>query len=397
MSFVSNKKNIFLIILFGIIFIINFRYSYITGAQHDYLSNLKMWRSVIDGASPWSLHGVWHGPIFWFTGYFSGLHPLLPKILGFLFWNVIFILICLRANYKLPTIFFFFVIMNSPNFWVEIFKWGHLESIVCFFILISIIYFEKNKFVLSGTFFAIGVCFKLTPIIILPFFCINTKDTKNIFERLNYNFTSSFLAVFILIYLISILIWDSRAVTNFVNMGLVLSENLSFFRYLRGEFSPIPSFSLEVYGQTIPDAISYISYPIMGILYFVLFLKFFLNKIDRVNSILLASLLIPVLYKSSYTQYYTLYFVLVLFYFNYLKSYSLDEFLNKHFVVLLPLVIVTLHNFIHSYATHIYFGQEDPFWGGGSYGYFKLNEWIGLLALIFFIPALNHFYKNKYC
>lgn len=82
MNLTYNKNNLLIIFLFIIIIFINFRYVYITGAQHDYLSNLKMWQSVIDGHSPWSLHGVWFGPIFWLIGYLSALHPLLPKILG---------------------------------------------------------------------------------------------------------------------------------------------------------------------------------------------------------------------------------------------------------------------------------------------------------------------------
>ena len=96
-------------------------------------------------------------------------------------------------------------------------------------------------------------------------------------------------------------------------MGLVRSENLSFFRFLRGEFSPLPVRSIEIYGKNIPDIISFISYPILAIIYSLIFFKFYYFKIDRINSILLASLLVPVLYKSSYTQYFTLYFVLLLF------------------------------------------------------------------------------------
>jgi len=397
MNLTYNKNNLLIIFLFIIIIFINFRYVYITGAQHDYLSNLKMWQSVIDGHSPWSLHGVWFGPIFWLIGYLSALHPLLPKILGFVLWNFIFVTISLRAKYNLPIILFFFLILNSPNFWVEIFKWGHLESVMCFFILFSFIFFEKEKFLLSGIFFGLGVCFKFTPIIILPFLCINLLNSKKILDRINYKFLISFLFTFALIYLISVLIWDLRAITNFINMGLVRSENLSFFRFLRGEFSPLPVRSIEIYGKNIPDIISFISYPILAIIYSLIFFKFYYFKIDRINSILLASLLVPVLYKSSYTQYFTLYFVLLLFYFKYLKNYSLDEFLKNHFITLLPLVIVTFHNFIHSYATHIYLDQgEDPFWGGGNFGVLKLDEWIGLIALFFFIPALNHFYRNRY-
>jgi len=392
-----NHKNIYFYIIIFILILLNFRYTFITGAQHDYKTNVGMWLQVIDGAIPWSLYGVFHGPLFWVVGLLCKYHILLPKIMSFVIWNVIFFILIQKIKYKKTLVIFYFVYLNSPNFWIEIFKWGHLETFMCFFTLLSLILHEKQKYILSGFFLSTAICFKIIPIILIPFLSINKIKENNYIKTINLKFTFSLIFLTCLIYLLSILFWDISAITSLIKIGYVKSENLSFFRFLRGEYSPISPISIILVGKEIKDILSFISYPILILGYTVIFFKYFYGSINRSNAILLASLLLPVIYKSSYAQYYTLYFVLLLYYIKNLGNINLELLIEKHMVTFLPLIIVTFHNFFYSFAFHIYQNiGEDPIWGGGSFGYFKIDEWIGALALLFFVPALMHFYKNKF-
>lgn len=393
---IKNKKYF---IFFGFLLtLLNLRFTFISGAQHDYAAVLNISKEIINGANPWNLHGNFYGPLLWALSYLTKFHDLLPKIINFLMWNGALLIILNKTKKNFFIKFFIFCLFNSPNFWIEIFKFGHFEGVLAFLAVSSLMFYQKKRYFISGFLIGLSICFKLTTLIIVPFLIFISFSKKNFFKvKINYNFLIGLFFTMITIYFFTIILYDFNSVTNLIRIGFVKSEHMSIFRFLRGEFSPFPLITLDILSYKKIEVISFISYPIILLCFFVIFYRFLDSKIDLKNSLLFITLLVPFLYKSGYAQYYTLHFIILFYYFADLRKVNIEKFVEKYLILLLPLFFVTYFNFIYAYEFHIYNDSgQDPVWGGGNFGFLKIQEWAGLLSLFFIIPALIFYYKNKF-
>ena len=85
---------------------LNFRYTVVTGLQHDYHAVVLMSKDIISGKNPWELHSNFYGPVLWAISSLAYFHELLPKIINFTMWNLTLLIIF----YKIKRSFFFKVI-----------------------------------------------------------------------------------------------------------------------------------------------------------------------------------------------------------------------------------------------------------------------------------------------
>jgi hypothetical protein len=392
---INNKKYFYFI---GAIFtLLNLKYTFITGAQHDYAGGLGIWKMVIAGKNPWDLHGIFYGPLWFLFGSLAKFHDLLPKLINFFFWNFTLIIILKKSRKSFFIKIFIFFLFNSPNFWIEIYKFGHFEGVLMFFIILSITFFEKKKYYTSGFLFGIAVCYKLTPLLIALFFIFKPLE-KNIYKlKINYNFLISFFIIIFLVYFVTIVIYDFSAISNLIRIGFVKSEHMSFFRFLRGDFSPLEPIYIDIFNKKNVEVISFISYVIIALIFLKIFINFIKKKINLINAILFISLLVPFLYKSGYVQYFTLHFVILFYYFSKIRQTNIEAFFSKYLIFLLQLAFVTYFNFFHAYALHIFTDLgPDPVWGGGDFGKLRINEWAGFLGLFFIVPPLICYYRNSF-
>lgn len=392
------NKN-YLIFIGFVLTLLNLRFTFITGLQHDYVAVVQMSKEIINGANPWDLYGNFYGPLIWALTYLTKFHDLLPKIINFFMWNGALLIVLNKIKNDFFLKFFIFCLFNSPNFWIEIFKFGHLEGVLGFLVVSSLMFYQKKNYIISGFLIGLSICFKLTSLIIVPFLIFTSFSKKDLFKvKINYNFLISFFLTVATIYLFTILIYDFKSVSNLIKIGFVKSEFMSFFRFLRGEFSPIPIITIDILNYKKIEVISFLSYPLILLFFFIIFYKFLDTKIDLKNSLLFITLIVPFLYKSGYAQYYTLHFIILFYYFAELPELKIKEFFENYSILLLPLFFVTYFNFINAYEYNMFWGRDgkDPVWGGGNFGSLKIQEWAGLLSLFVTIPSLICYYKNKF-
>lgn len=383
--------------------ILSFVYTYITGYQHDYAWYIVFWEQIFSGSNPWSAKGQLYGPGVAFYGLTFNIHVILPKMINTLIWFILFYLLTKKIEDNFLLKFFIFCLMLSPNFWIEYFKFGHFEAYMCLLLYFSLLFFEKNNFILSGVFLAVLVATKFNMVALVPFFCIN-KNYKNekifskFYNNINLTFLTSFIACLILIYGVSIIIWDKSLIANLFNIVETDSGHISIFRALRGEFSFIPSLYINWLGFNNFNIIANLSLLILIFFLIYTFLIFYLKKISFLQALITISLIVPSFYKSSYAQYFSIYFFLVFIFLSDLKKENFSIIFQKTFILLLPLIFVTFFNFIHAYEYAIFVDQiKIPTFGNDTnyMGFLKIQEWYGYASVLFLFWPIYHLLKNK--
>jgi hypothetical protein len=122
------------------------------------------------------------------------------------------------------------MILWNPLFLLELFGSGHNDSIMIFFTLLAVYFFNKKSFLLSGIILACAVQVKLIPILLFIFFSVSLLQKK--FYKDTLIFTASFVLVNILSFWLMGISPLTFAQRVGYNAGVYWQSLPNLFRYL---------------------------------------------------------------------------------------------------------------------------------------------------------------------
>ena len=233
-TFLKNKLPIQL----GIIFVF---LSFFSGIHHDYIEYIGQWQHFISGANPWlnadgTFNGNAYGPTHLLYAGFYMLHPLAPKVIGAISYigTVMWLLhrfsklFFTNPDLKKASLFYLF----SPFFLLSVFYNGDLDMHVCFFVMLSLIFLERDYEITSGFFLALAIGLKFFPIAYLPLLAYKKGFS------FRFKLIASTTLVCLLMFGLCYAKWDIGVFAPFLFAGNREPKLLSIFRYLEGTFNP---------------------------------------------------------------------------------------------------------------------------------------------------------------
>lgn len=158
------------------------------GMHHDYSAYLQQWELAITGQNPWAteLNGESiarnaYGPLHVVIGYFSQIHPVVPKVLFALCPVAVYVLL-IQTSYvagrqitwsRLAILALIFplspLVISIVNFW------GINDAMVALFVILACIAFDRKKLFAAGIWLGLAALIKFFPILIALFFFSRTR------------------------------------------------------------------------------------------------------------------------------------------------------------------------------------------------------------------------------
>ncbi len=209
------------------------------GARHDYLAYLTIWRTVLEQRDPWWLveGGLLnaYGPLFSTLAPLTLVNGLAPKLLLACahVWFVIWLTrtFARRGSGDIPRFLIVGAILN-PLPWIEVAWFGHFDVLVGIACVAAVHARLRQRDIQSGISLGLGVLLKFLPVVLLPFLVL---DRWRLRIRLD-------LACVITIGLglsASLQLAGPAALRPVTFAATRGPEQLSIFRYLIGQWSPI--------------------------------------------------------------------------------------------------------------------------------------------------------------
>ncbi len=290
----SSKKNIVALGTFLVCF------AYFSGAKHDYIEYMLQWDLVLKLKNPWlypdySFTRNAYGPAHLLYALFFGLHSLGPKMvgvfcyLGLVFW---FSQRFAKIFEKNPSLYNASLLyLFSPFFLVCVFYNGDIDVHVAFWVLLSLIFMDREKEVLSGISLALATCLKFFP---LAFVLI--LGVKRNF-RIRPKFILAFGATCGLLFAACYWFWGDHVLVPIYFAKDRPPKLLSIFYYLEGDYSPLALMTNRIKLQAL-------SLPLMAISGLAVQLLSWRKNLDHAFSCLLMSFAALLWYKVGHTQFY---------------------------------------------------------------------------------------------
>lgn len=356
-NLLSNKKIWIITIL---VIIANYLLAFVSPPLHDYLFYQNDWDKISNG----EFITTTYGPIYYLLAFLYKIHPKLPHLLSLTSWALssCYILnLFLYKNFRQKLILIWILLFINPLFIFYISYYGSIDGFLISFLLFGIVFYDKRQHLKSSIMLSLGILLKLIPLFIIPFLLFRQK--KNHFLLLVY------LTIFIFFgFLISYIFFDINFVTNFSLQAHRLSVTLSFFRFLRGDFSPIHLFSAN------PN-LDFISiYLIIGSLLFLFFIHIKYNFNYLISTALALTLTLSLHIVGNHQYYISLIYVFI---FLIYKNSQINFILKKHWVKVLTLpIFISLIPLIEFLIRKINFS-------------FKRNYYDDLIGLFLFISSIT--------
>lgn len=338
---------------------------------HDYAAYIKQWTIIHNGLDPYFKSGNAYGVAYNYFAYLnfsSFLH--IPRVIfiatylfaSFLIWKLSKKQIGYTSNWILT------ILIINPLFWIFSIKYGSNDSFLAGITMIAVLVYIRKYYYLTGILFAIGFCFKFTPIFIIPFFILSRKE-------INFKVLFSFITGVLSIYGIGFLQWGNSIVEPFLFGERRVSKIFSIFRFIRGEVKPLKFIGVENLDE-------YSIYMTL-ICITLIFLTYLALNLDRYLSSLLSLSTTLLFYKVGHHQFYLLFMIFTVFTIVFKKEK------NKPFLC----SALTLFSWIF-FFTILY-----DFTSRYKNGYSLIRTWIGLptflIHTILNINLINVIYKNK--
>ena len=235
-------------------------FSEITGATHDYLAYMKVWKTIVAGLPPWGAHTAnTYGPAFNALAIPFALDPFLPKVLFHIIWLATAIwlvgLSVRKQSSHLVTVGTFVVLLFCPYVWAQFPRHGLNDGIPATLCVLAVACVDVRRPILAGIAIALGALFKVYPLVLLPFLFF---DFEQGYIKICWSIAISTVVTFLVGIALSYLMWGGLVVSPFtVNAGRP-STHLSIFFTLREGFPKIPAW----FGKKDLD---FLSLPAMGI------------------------------------------------------------------------------------------------------------------------------------
>ena len=270
--------------------------AYLIGAKHDYGAYIDHWELVWSGGDPWARNKPWgnndYGPVYNLLAGLYALHPLLPKVVFVLTWQLSSWYLVRRIvvrGVSLPWLLFWLAALPfNPLFWSFGVVYGSVDGLVATLCLAALASRQADRPVLAAFLLAIAVLMKIYPVVFAPFIALEGR-------RVNWTFVSSYVVLMSVGLILSFLAWGESTFHS-VTFGTDRhSSLLSIFRFLRGDASPLKNWV---------DNLDHLSIPALavgGSLVFGLSWKWRLPVAAGAFAAILVTLL---LYKAGHHQYF---------------------------------------------------------------------------------------------
>ena len=265
----------------------------------DYREYIIQWKLVLDGNNPWTDLGYnktnTYGPIHSMMAIFSYGTPFLSRVLSTIAGISIFYLLRSegkKSNTEINTHIHF---LYNPFVWITCSIIGHNDAFIGLFILLAVICFESNKLASSGALIAVGVWYKIYPLIFLPFLMFQNRKIK-------WKLFLSFIGSSIAILTLSFILWENNFFYSFSYNTVRPSKFLSIFRFLRGDYAPFGDGfdAYSLYLVLASQAVFYVWY--------------LFKKPDTILSAIISFLILLLFYKVGHAQFHFTAIILLLYF-----------------------------------------------------------------------------------
>lgn len=147
------------------------------GVVHDYRAYLKQWRSLIETGDPW-IRGNAYGPLHQVVGLLYPVDRLAPKMLmvGAMVvanFALFFDLVRTRRVTPIQWVYLLAIPTNLLIYIVAI-LYGLNDALVAALLIAAVLARHRSLWVTCGTFVALAALLKFYPLLLLPFFAIDT-------------------------------------------------------------------------------------------------------------------------------------------------------------------------------------------------------------------------------
>lgn len=302
----SINQQILLIVLSGFFLAL----SILWGPRQDYVAHINIWQRIQSGDDPWWIQpdsGIIlnaYGPLFNLLAWPAMISSLAPKII-FVFSYLVYCiyLVGKTKEWKARLLMTFWCF--SPFFWLEIAFYGHFDVMVGLFVVAAIVFASEGHEIKSAINIAMGFLLKFLPIVFLPFLAIDLNSSKKLRTR------------FIIVSIFSIFIgmaasWRVWGESTFRPLGFASARGsalISFWRFIRGKFSP-----LGLFYQPVPD-LDFMATPVLLIILIALWLYYLKYRVSVVHACIMAILAVLIFYRVGFLQYQmVLFLILPIFY-----------------------------------------------------------------------------------
>ena len=329
----------------------------------------------MSGSDPWSVvAGNAYGPAYNLLAGLFALHPLLPKVVFVLSWQVsswYLIHQLARRGVSLPWMVFWLAALPfNPLFWSFGVIYGSVDSLVAALCLIALAYHQADRRSVAAIVLALAALMKIYPIVFAPFMALDGR-------RVNWRFLATVGALVATGFALSFLIWGESAFHSIIFNSNRGSKMLSIFRFLRGDAVPWV------------DDVDHLSLPVMtlgGGLVFALVWKWRLPVVSGALAGIIATLL---LYKLGHQQFFLVVpLVAGLWYARRLPRN--DRLLSGALVVCMGWVAFmgALYIVTHYYVRMEVAGEFVRIGVGlaGEWGF--LRDWVGLPTFVILLATL---------
>ena len=205
-----------------------------TGGRHDYAAYMAQWALVLSGGDPWSTSNT-YGPAYNLLAGLFALHPMLPKAVFVVSWQVGSWYLLHRLAHRgvgLPWLIFWSAALPfNPLFWSFGVVYGSVDSLVAALCLMALACRQANRNLTAAIVLAVAVMLKIYPIVFAPFLGLAGR-------RVSWRFLTAFVVLVASGFLLSFLVWGEDTFHSFIYNSGRGSKLLSIFRFLRGDVSP---------------------------------------------------------------------------------------------------------------------------------------------------------------
>jgi hypothetical protein len=288
-----------------------FLFAVASGCDWDYSVYLKMWGTVLHGENPWRTQSLTehernaYGPLFNLLAPTIRVGNFFPKLLfcsSTWAFGVFLLALTFRERAPAPKVVgVALLVFLCPFLWIQILRRGEFDIIPGLLTVAAIHFRVRQRDMLSGLALASAFLFKYYPIAILPFLML---DGQRVRLRLGLvAILGSALGLSL-----SYLYWGGATFDSLLLASSRPSRHYSIFAFLQSKLSPLRALT----GRNNFDQFSLPAMAVAGCLALILC---HVRRVPPVPAALIGMLTILMFYKVGYAQYFTVLFLIALYWY----------------------------------------------------------------------------------
>jgi hypothetical protein len=293
-------------LIFAFSLIVSFIFWFLYPEIHDYRLYIIQWQTLLNGNNLPDYDNA-YGIIHYLFSPLILISKQFPKLVYVLLYLIASFLLIKEIKYflnKKILILIYVILFLNPIFWIFGVLYGSNDLFVSSVLVISLIMYRNQHYLRSVFFLFLGVCYKFTPIILLPYLILNSK--KN-----NFRYLFIFGLIISFLYGIGYLVWEESIFNPFLFGSNRSSKMFSIFAFIGSNIAPL-SF-LNIYN------LDFLSLYLIAISLLLLFCLYIIYKLDRYLVILLSFSFLLLFYKVGHHQFYISLLLLMIYILPYHK------------------------------------------------------------------------------